>query len=107
MHSTPWPHAPTHKLAESGTFIVTARTYDKAHCFRGPERLAVLQRGLLTMAQKFNWQLEAWAVFSNQYTWCSAGWYEGEAPPAMVKSVYRFKTEQIKIDDDFEIAPEW
>ena len=27
----------------------------------------MLQRGLLTVAEKFGWQLEAWAVFSNHY----------------------------------------
>src|SRR5947207_2689127 len=65
--NTPWPHAPTHQLATSGTFFVTASTYKKAHHFRGANRLKVLHRGLLTVARDFGWQLEAWAVFSNHY----------------------------------------
>ena len=182
--TTPWPHAPTHQLAEGGTFIVTARTHNKAHHFRGPRRLATLQRALLTVTQKFGWQLEAWAVFSNhyhfvahsppdaeslsemlgrlhaktaawvnrldgtpnrrvwfnfwetrvtyqnsllarlsyvhqnavkhglvpvgnQYPWCSARWFEQEEAAAMVKSIYRFKTERIKLEDEFEVGPEW
>ena len=64
---TPWPHAPTHQLAEGGTFFVTAGTYLKAHHFRGAARLRVLHRGLLTVARDLGWQLEAWAVFSNHY----------------------------------------
>ena len=60
---TPWPHAPTHQLATSGTFFVTASTYLKAQHFREANRLRVLHRGLLTVAQDFGWQLEAWAVF--------------------------------------------
>jgi putative transposase len=64
---TPWPHAPTHRLAERGTYFVTASTYLQAHHFRGAKRLKVLHRGLLTVANKFDWQLEAWAVFSNHY----------------------------------------
>ncbi len=64
---TPWPHAPTHQLATSGTYFVTASTLYKAHHFRGADRLRVLHRGLLTVAQDFGWQLEAWAVFSNHY----------------------------------------
>src|SRR5262245_4791120 len=64
---TPWPHAPTHQLAKQGTYFVTASTYLKHHHFRGAARLRVLHRGLLTVAQQFNWQLEAWAVFSNHY----------------------------------------
>jgi putative transposase len=62
-----WPHAPAHQLSENGTYFVTAGTYLKAHHFRIPRRLAVLQRGLLTVARDFSWQLEAWAVFSNHY----------------------------------------
>ena len=64
---TPWPHAPTHQLAVRGTYFVTAATYLKSHHFRGARRLRVLHRGLLTVAQQFGWQLEAWAVFSNHY----------------------------------------
>ena len=62
-----WPHAPTHQLSESATYFLTASTYLKQHHFRGRERLAVLHRGLLTVAHDFDWQLEAWAVFSNHY----------------------------------------
>lgn len=64
---TPWPRAPEHRLSESGTFFVTAATYRKEHYFRGRGRVEVLHRGLLTVARDFQWQLEAWAVFSNHY----------------------------------------
>jgi len=64
---TCWPHAPTHLLADSGTYFVTASTYQKQHHFNGSERLSVLQRGLLAVTKKFGWRLEAWAVFSNHY----------------------------------------
>ena len=184
LPQTPWPHAPAHQLAESGTYFVTAGTYLKAHHFRARPRLEVLHRGLLTVARDFGWQLEAWAVFSNhyhfiahsppdapdaaslsqmlavlhmktsgwvnrldrtpgrhvwhsfreskltyqksylarlnyvhqnavkhglvpvanQYPWCSARWFEGEASPAMVESIYRFKTDKVSVEDDF--APE-
>jgi REP-associated tyrosine transposase len=56
-----------HQLAERGTYFVTVSTYQKAHHFRGANRLRVLHRGLLTVARQFDWQLEAWAVFSNHY----------------------------------------
>ena len=64
---TPWPHAPTHQLSAQGTYCVTAATYQKAHYFRSAKRLRVLYRGLLAVTEKFGWQLEAWAVFSNHY----------------------------------------
>ncbi|HXG48286.1 MAG TPA: hypothetical protein VNO52_11730 [Methylomirabilota bacterium] len=63
----PWPHAPTHQLSAQGTYFVTASTFDKAHSFRGRQRLQVLHRGLLTVTRDFGWELEAWAVFSNHY----------------------------------------
>jgi putative transposase len=181
LPQTPWPHAPAHQLAESGTYFVTAATYLKAHHFRTRQRLDVLHRGLLTVARDFGWQLEAWAVFSNhyhfaghspstaedaaslsqmlgvlhtktsgwvnrldkaagrqvwhnfhetklsyeksylarlnyvhqnavkhrlmpvanQYPWCSAAWFEGNASPAMVQSIYRFKIDKISLEDEF------
>ena len=184
---TPWPHAPTHRLSERGTYFVTASTYLKEHHFRSANRLAVLHRGLLTVAGDFGWQLEAWAVFSNhyhfvahspdlaadasslsqmlgvlhtktcgwvnrldntkgrtvwhnfrdtrltyqksylarlayvhqnpvkhklvpvanQYPWCSAGWFERTASAAVVKSLYRFKTDLVSVDDEFEPVTEW
>lgn len=64
---TPWPHAPTHQLSVRGTYFVTASTYLHQHHFRDHARLRVLHRGLLTVAKKFGWKLEAWAAFSNHY----------------------------------------
>jgi putative transposase len=177
----PWPHAPVHQLSENGTYFVTAGTYLKAHNFRTPQRLEVLQRGLLTVTRDFCWELEAWAMFSNHYhfiahslsdlgnanslsqmlgvlhtrtagwinrldkapgrkvwhnywdtrltyqksylarlnyvhqnavkhglapvanhyRWCSARWFEGVASPAMVRSIYRFKTDALSVRDNF------
>jgi putative transposase len=38
---------------------------------------------------------------ANHYRWCSAAWFERTAAPAMVKTIYSFKTDQLKIFDDF------
>jgi putative transposase len=46
-----------------------------------------VKHGLVTMA--------------NQYRWCSAAWFERVASPAMVKTIYGFKTDKLKIYDDF------
>jgi len=78
---TAWPHAPTHRLSEGGTYFITAGTYLKNHFFRDPARLDVLQRGLLALAQEFGWQLEAWCVFSNHYH------FVGHSPPAGSESL--------------------
>jgi len=184
---TPWPHAPTHQLSSRGTYFVTCGTYHKLNHFRGAARLRVLHRGLLTVAERFDWRLEAWAVFSNhyhfvghspdtaadansltpmlrvlhvktaewinklenspgrrvwynfretrltyqksylarlsyvhrnpskhglvpvsnQYPWCSAAWFERTASPAIIKSIYRFKTDKLDVADEFEPDPDW
>ena len=64
---TEWPHAPLHRLGESGAYIVTAGTYQKRHHFRGDERLSFLHDLLLETALKHDWRLQAWADFSNHY----------------------------------------
>ena len=38
---------------------------------------------------------------ANQYPWCSAAWFERLASPAQVKTIYSFKTDQVKVEDDF------
>jgi putative transposase len=42
-----------------------------------------------------------------QYPWCSAGWFERTASPAMVKAIYRFKTNLISTDDNYEPGLDW
>jgi putative transposase len=41
------------------------------------------------------------APMANQYRWCSAAWFERTAPPAIVKTIYGFKTDKVKIADDY------
>jgi putative transposase len=176
-----------HQLSQRGTYFVTAGTHLKHHHFRGPQRLRILHRGLLTVARDFDWHLEAWAVFSNhyhfighspaqaadasnladmllvlhtktagwlnrldqtpgrkvwfnyretrltyqrsylarlnyvhqnpvkhglvpvanQYSWCSAAWFERTASAAMVKSIYRFKVDRVIVYDEFAADADW
>ncbi len=42
---------------------------------------------------------------AKDYPWCSAAWFEQQTSPAMVKSIYRFKTDQI--EDDFVVDATW
>ena len=39
---------------------------------------------------------------ANQYPWCSAGWFENAATRAQVKTIYGFKTDRLRVNDDFE-----
>ena len=158
--------------------MVTGATLRKRSLFSTDEKLSLLENHLLTLARKYQWQLEAWAVFvyhyhfvarghpdapplndflkqlhsdtarnlnrlnqstgrevwfnfwetkltyersylarlnyvhqnavkhglvnvANQYPWCSAAWFERTASLSAVKTIYSFKTENLKIHDDY------
>jgi len=38
---------------------------------------------------------------ANQYDWCSAAWFERTASPSAVKTIYSFKTDKLKVEDDY------
>ena len=38
---------------------------------------------------------------ANQWRWCSAAWFERTVTPAMLKTVYGFKTDQVRVRDDY------
>jgi len=40
-------------------------------------------------------------VRANQYEWCSASWFERTASLSIVKTIYSFKTDKLRIDDDY------
>ena len=44
---------------------------------------------------------------ANQYPWCSARWFERMASAAMVRSIYRFKIDDLRLEDDFGAARDW
>jgi len=44
---------------------------------------------------------------ASQYPWCSAGWFERVVSESVVKSIYRFKMDQMNVQDDFEPLEEW
>jgi putative transposase len=39
---------------------------------------------------------------ANLYAWCSARWFERIATPAQVKTIYSFKTDKVRIPDDYD-----
>ncbi len=43
---------------------------------------------------------------ANQYKWCSAAWFERTATRAQIKTVYSFKTDKVRVKDDYEVWQE-
>lgn len=66
-HQSNWPHAPAHRTLASGTYMVTAATYQKQLYFRRKDSLDFLNEQLLCLAQEYGWELQAWAIFANHY----------------------------------------
>ncbi len=62
-----WPHAPPHRLAQAGVYFVTARTLHRHRLFSTREKLDLLASLLKSLAIKYGWKLEAWAVLANHY----------------------------------------
>ena len=44
---------------------------------------------------------------ANQYPWCSAAWFERVASAPKVRSIYRFRFEQIGAMDEFQPLSDW
>ena len=44
---------------------------------------------------------------ANHYPWCSAAWFEQTASTAQIETIYGFKTDSIKVYDEYEVAGEW
>ncbi len=64
-----WHHAPMHCLGVRGAYMVTCGALHKAPVLTTPERLNEFQQLLFVYAEKFGWQLQAWAVMNNHYHW--------------------------------------
>jgi len=80
-----WPHAPVHRLSVAGAYMVTAGTYGKERLFNTNQN--PMRHGLAKVA--------------NQYKWCSAKWFEQNGDRPFVKTVMNFKTDKVKVVDDF------
>jgi putative transposase len=62
-----WPHSPLHRLDPSGTYMVTASTFQKAQVFNSRAKLALLTAKLFEVAENHSARLQAWAIFPNHY----------------------------------------
>jgi putative transposase len=68
--------------------MVTGATLYKDHFFSGAERLDMLEGSLLSLAKQYQWQLEAWAVFSNHYHFVGRGDGESENLGTLLKHLH-------------------
>ena len=96
-----WPHAPVHRLRDAGTYIITAGTYQGTHHFQNAERLTYLTKSLLALADKYGWELQAWAVFSNHYHFVA----ESSQPATLRRLVQHLHSASAKYVNHLDSTP--
>lgn len=62
-----WPHAPPHRLSQSGVYFLTARSAEGHHLLADDAMKSWFQETLIAVTTETGWTLEAWAIFSNHY----------------------------------------
>jgi putative transposase len=83
-----WPHAPVHRLGETGAYMVTGATYQKAHHMRTVQHLDLVRDTLLEVADEFGWPLQAWAIMSNHYHFVATSPSEPESLREFVRKLH-------------------
>ncbi len=98
-----WPHRPVQRLNQAGAYMVTCGTYLKAHHFRGNDRLRTLCEALLGTAEKYQWNLQAWAVFSNHYHFLAISPPQPGQLPTMLNELH---SQTAKVANEWDGAAE-
>jgi putative transposase len=102
-----WPHAPIHRLDSDGVYIITAGTHYKEHFFNSPEKLTLLESQLLTLTKQSQWQLEAWAVFSNHYHFVARSLPEATDLGKLIKQLHANTARDLNRLDQTEGRKVW
>ena len=102
-----WPHAPVHRLQESGVFMVTAGTLYKKHFFCDPVMLDLLQNRLLSLAKQYHWQLESWAVFSNHYHFIAQSPDEARTLQKFLRHLHADTARRLNLHDNTPSRQVW
>jgi len=95
-----WPRSPTHRLESAGAYMVTAATYRKQPLFRTGNRLAYFCETLLDLAPRYDWKLEAWAVFPNHYHFVATSQQKGINLPRFLGHLHAVTGREINLQDD-------
>jgi REP-associated tyrosine transposase len=82
------PHTPLHKFSYQGAYIVTASTYERKLLYLENEHLDFLTNELHRKALKFEWRLDAWAVFPNHYHFIAHPLGNPKSMPAFIKEFH-------------------
>ena len=102
-----WPHAPVHRLGSDGVYMITGATLHKLPVFSTPPKLSLLENEILTLARKYNWQLEAWAVFMNHYHLIARGEPDAQRLDTYLNHVHSNTARVLNRQDSKAARPIW
>jgi putative transposase len=96
---TEWHHSPLHVFKPNTMYIVTASTLHQAHLFKERGYLKLLQSLLLSLAEQYQWKLQAWAVFSNHYHFIAQSPEDAKSLKQMIQHLHSVSAKEInKLD---------
>ena len=90
-----WPHAPIHLLSGRGAYMVTAGTCKKELLFGKGHKLTMLLDLIMESAEKYGWELQAWAVMGNHYHFVGVSQNEPETLRDFVSDVHRISATKL------------
>ena len=100
MERTEWHHAPLHVFAPNTVYMVTGATLHKQHFYLGRRRLEVLQETLLAIAKRREWEIRAWAIFSNHYHFIAKAPVHHGALYRLIQHIHAESARQLNLMDN-------
>ena len=102
-----WHHSPSHLFVPGVAYIVTAGTYQKKYYFASPSRLSLLQSMLFQQAERYGWQLEAWAVVSNHYHVVAIAPNDPKTLSPMIRQIHSKSARAVNAEDGTPARRVW
>lgn len=94
-----WPHSPIHKITQAGAYMVTSGTLGKQRLFDTPEKLSLLQHRLFELAGRYDWLLQAWAIFSNHYHFVALAPSDPKSLQVLVRHLHSLTARELNQTD--------
>ena len=96
-----------HAITECGGYIVTCGTYRKVRILDTPEKRSLVQDMLFEQADRFGWQLQAWAVMVNHYHFVTLSPNDAQTLKSMVSAIHKWSALKLNKLDDTEGRKVW
>jgi len=102
-----WHHSPAHVYEPNTMYIVTASTLKHEHLFRGKDKLRLLQSTLFSVMKDYDWELQAWAVFSNHYHFIGKSPVQGKTVRTLIQRLHSETSRKLNEIDDTKGRKVW